>query len=187
MSRLARKEPKQQKYPASIIKVGAVLYRFEAYTYDDGSSTVELQEWCVRSIQRKRGSQTYYGRKKPLAEFYQEKYVNVTQKVKGVTWGKRSRKNGDFGFLKSIPENYRKQFKVGNDLPVGIFTTQLTALKFAIKDKEESIKRFHQYIKEETDLVEIKEWEDEIDDANKELKLLKSRHTRMGNAKNLKK
>ncbi|WP_338854207.1 hypothetical protein WE348_23215 (plasmid) [Alteromonas macleodii] len=174
---------KQQKYPVSLIKVGVVLYKFEAFTYDDGSSAVELQEWHVRSIQRKRGTQTSYGVKKPLAEYYQDKYVNITQKIKGVTWGKRSRKNGDYGFLKSIPEYFRKQFRVGNDLPSGIFTTQLSALKYAIKDKEESINRCLHFLKEESDPIEISEWEIDIAENEKELKLLKSRLTRLNNNK----
>jgi|GEM_PF-930760 len=184
MSRIKRAEPSRQKYPASIVKVGAVLYRFEALTYDDGSSTIELQEWYVRSIQCKRGSQTRYGVKSPLAEYHQQKYVNVTRKIKYVTWGKRSRKNGDFGFFKSIPELYRIQFSVGSDLPLGIFTTQLAALKFAIKDKEHSIECCYEYQKEETDQAEAAEWQVDIDDGIKELKLLKSKLTRIKNIKN---
>lgn len=184
MSRITRTEPSRQKYPASIVKVGAVLYRFQAFTYDDGSSTIELQEWYVRSIQCKRGSQTKYGVKAPLAEYHQQKYVNVTRKVKYLTWGKRSRKNGDFGFFKSIPLDYRMQFRVGNDLPLGIFTTQLAALKFAIKDKEQSIERCYQYQKEETDQVDAAEWQVDIDDGIKELKLLRSKLTRIKNIKN---
>lgn len=169
----------RQKYPASIIKVNAVLYRYDAFTYDDGSSTVDLQEWVVRSIQRKRGSQTRYNRKAPFAEYRQEKFVNITRKVNGLTWGKRSRKNGDFGFLKSIPRYCREQFKVGENLPLGIFTTKLAALKFAIKDKQESVDLCIKYQESETD-PDIKiEYQEEIDDNKKELKLLNSRLTRL--------
>ena len=67
---------------------------------------------------------------------------------------------------------------------MGIFTTQLAALKFAIKDKEHSIECCYEYQKEETDQAEAAEWQVDIDDGIKELKLLKSKLTRIKNIKN---
>ncbi|WP_281188876.1 hypothetical protein [Vibrio harveyi] len=53
----------QQKYAASIIRQGAELYSVDAYSYDDGSSEVCINTWVVRSIRRKRGTQTYMGKR----------------------------------------------------------------------------------------------------------------------------
>lgn len=174
---------KPQKYPHSKIKKGIILYCYDAFSYDDGTSTVELQEWHVRSIMRKPRTQTRFGRPNPYAEFHQTIYIYVTRKVKDITWGKKSRKNGDFGWLGSISEYYRKSFRVGSDLPTGLYTTKLSALKYAVHEKLESIKRLKKYAKEETDLEEIKEWNECIESDEKELKLLKSRLTRLKNSK----
>ncbi len=175
---MARLLLKGQKYPASIIKVGAILHEYDAYTYDDGSSTVEVKEWHVRSIMRKRGTQTKYGYKQHLSEFNQEKYVHITEKCKA-TWGKLSTKQFHRGFFKSIPKHLTKSFMVGGDLPSGIFTTKLAALKYAIKNKEQSIVRCLSYQKEETDPEEAAEWQEDIDSSKKELKLLNTRLTKL--------
>ncbi|EGQ8101756.1 hypothetical protein [Vibrio parahaemolyticus] len=178
--------PKQQKYPSSVIKEGAVLYRYDAIAYDDGTYEVECQEWIVRSIRRKRGSKTVMGgRKSFLADFASSdiKYVNMTQKKKGVTWGKLSKKHFDFGFLKSIPQAYKQQFAVGSDLPKGFYTTKLAALKYELKHNEISLKESQRYLKIETDPDCIAEHEEEIRDYTKCIQLLKSRLTRMNNEK----
>lgn len=178
--------PKQQKYPSSVIKEGAVLYRYDAIAYDDDTYEVECQEWIVRSIKRKRGSKTVRGgRKSFLADFASSdvKYVNITQKKKGVTWGKLSKKHFDFGFLKSIPQQYKQQFAVGSDLPKGFYTTKLAALKYELKNNEISLKESQRYLKIETDPEYIAEHEEEIRDYTKCVKLLKSRLTRLNNEK----
>lgn len=58
--------------------------------------------------------------------------MNITEKVDRITWGKVSKKNGDFGWLKSIPSSYRKQFAVGSPLPLGIYTTIRAAVLYEI-------------------------------------------------------
>ncbi|MBV7264352.1 hypothetical protein KCG43_20275 [Photobacterium sp. WH24] len=172
----------KQPFPTSRIKVGAILFKAFACSYDDGSSEVELQEWHVRTIAKKRGSQTRRGRKLDSNYYDQRTYVYVIQKIKGVTWGKLSRKNGDFGWLKSISKNFRESFAVGEPLPKGMFTTKQAAFKFAIKEHEARIKRVRAYIKEEEDPEEIADLGVDLSEYEKELKLLKSRLTRVKNA-----
>ena len=116
--------PKRQQYPASLIKVGAVLYSVFAYTDDDGKTTTGYGEWIVRSIKARRGSKSRLG----AAIFAQgdtRLRVNLTQKVDLVTWVKRA---GKAGWASSIPRDYTKQFAVGDDLPYGLYTTQRAAL-----------------------------------------------------------
>lgn len=177
-----RDQAGRQKYPATKIKVGAVLYSYSAYSFDDGSSTVDAIEWHVRSIMKRRGSQTFHGRKKAFSEYRSDKFVHITQKIKGVTWIKLSTKHFDFGFAKSISESYKDKFKVGDHLPRGVFTTRLAALKYAIKAKSESIEHSIRLQKAETDPVEIEEWQEEIDDEKKELRLLNARLTKLKKA-----
>ncbi|EMF7428917.1 hypothetical protein V4F63_004067 [Vibrio vulnificus] len=166
-----------QKYPHSRIKVGAVLYKVDVAEWDDGSTSISIDEWLVRSIKRKRGTQTPMGKRR-IGDAYGDTaplYVNVTAKVKDVTWVRQSRKVNDFGWSKSIPKHYREQFQVGKRLPLGIFTTPLAALKWALKDNERALDRYHDYRNEETDETEIAEWDEEIARKTKSVRLLKSR------------
>ncbi|EHZ2651929.1 hypothetical protein K5N55_003876 [Vibrio vulnificus] len=174
----------QQKYPVSIIKQSAELYSVDAYSYDDGSSEVSINTWVVRSIKRKRGTQTPMGKRRLGSEYGDSAptYVNITQKIKDVTWTRQSRKVNDFGWSKSIPEQYRKQFRVGDFLPEGIYTTVNAAIRYAIKAKESSIKRSIEWRDKETDPQEIAEWDADIECERKELRLLKTRQTKLKNA-----
>lgn len=159
--------PKAQEYPASRIKVGTVLYVASAYTDDDGKTSSEIEEWIVRSIKAKRGAMA--GAK------YAIQYVNLTRKLEFVTWGKVSKKAGDYGWLKSIPDWCMKQFPVGGALPMGVYTTHRAALNYAIADAEADIARLKNYLAEETDQSEAAEWQREIDDHVAQLNALKRR------------
>ncbi|TKF90931.1 hypothetical protein FCV67_25650, partial [Vibrio sp. F13] len=53
-----------QIYPHSKIKVGAVLYKVDVSEWDDGSTSISIDEWVVRSIKRRRGTQTPMGKKR---------------------------------------------------------------------------------------------------------------------------
>ena len=44
---------KPQRYPSSIIKVGAVLYKAFGWVADEGKCHVDVDEWHVRSIQNR--------------------------------------------------------------------------------------------------------------------------------------
>ena len=171
---------KNQKYPKSKIKKGAILYSVDAYTYDDGTSSVDICEWHIRSIMKRRGTQTWYGHINPFADRYNEKYVHLTQKVKDITWVRLSSKIGHYGWAKSIYILYKKKFKTTIDvLPDGLYTTIYSAFKYAIWETNNYIKSIEKEIKEDVD--EGFEWESELKDYQKELRLLKSRFTKYKN------
>lgn len=177
---------KSQAYPGSIIKVGAVLYCVLAWVTDKGKAEVELEEWVVRSIKRRRGSQTKFGCKPLLAgsDFSQTQYVNLTHKEKGVTWGKLSRKHFDWGWLKSIPSTHRRQFSVGESLPAGIYTTKLAAYQYAVADAKASIAWYENALKTVLDnekpdyLLELDEYKKELVAIERRLKRFKNDKTK---------
>jgi hypothetical protein len=121
--------PKPQLYPASKIAVGAVLYSCAAWTNDAGKTSTEINEWIVRSIQAKRGTKTRMGFATSFGHD-RTQYVNITERIDHVTWGKRSTKNGDYGWRKTIPSYCTRQFAVGSCLPRGIYTTVRAAILY---------------------------------------------------------
>lgn len=165
---------KAQPYPATKIKIGAALYLASATTDDNRKTSSEIEEWVVRSIRAKRGSKSRFG---VAARGTQdtEQYVNLTRKLDYVTWGKRSSKAGDYGWLKSIPDWCTKQFKVGSDLPGGIYTTHRAALVYAIAEVESDITKCKGYMAEETIPSEILGWQRDIADYEAQLAALKRR------------
>jgi hypothetical protein len=68
-----------------IYKLGQIFYQILA---DESDGTVEVWEWHVVTI---RG-----------------RYVYAVTKLKGITWGKVSKKHGDFGWLRPFPAWCRK-------------------------------------------------------------------------------
>lgn len=168
---------KAQKYPHSIIKPGAVLY--EAYGYEyEGTIRVDISEWIVRSIRKKRGSQTSMGFKVFVSD--DQVYVNLTEKIDLVTWGRLSKKKGDYGWLKSIPAEHRRQFRSGDNLPRGLYTTPLAALRFELADKEEDTPKFEKYVKDcAPDDEFLEELKQELDEHLRIIKALKTRITKL--------
>ncbi len=166
-----------QKYPKSKIKVGAILYKVDVSEWDDGSTSISIDEWVVRSIKRKRGTQTAMGKRRVGCQYGDTAplFVNISAKIKGVTWIRVSRKVNDFGWSNSIPKYYREQFQVGHRLPVGIFTTPLAAMKWALKHHENQLNSYIKYRDEETVETELAEWEEEILHKRKTVRLLKTR------------
>lgn len=172
-----------QKYPHSKIKVGAVLYKVDVAEWDDGSVSISVDEWVVRSIKRKRGTQTPGGKRR-VGDAYGDTaplYVNVSAKIKDVTWVRQSRKVADFGWAKSIPKHLKEQFQVGCRLPLGIFTTPLAALKWALKNAEKCLERSVCSRNEEADETEIAEWDEIIAQETKSVRLLKTRIKKITN------
>jgi hypothetical protein len=106
------------------IKPGTIFYGCYPYTDENGKVEITVDEWVVRSIRKKRNSQTRYGI--PLAYPDTQDYVNLVQKYDGLTWSKT-------GWLKNISPMFRRQFVLGGDLPHDLFTTPLQALKYAEK------------------------------------------------------
>lgn len=119
-----------QPFPKTIVKRNAELYGAVYYLTDSGQAKVEIETWGVRSIQRKRYSES------------SERFVNLAKKIQGVTWGKRSSKVGDFGWLPRISSSFILQFKEGEELPFGLYTTRLAALRFAKYTLAEEIEHF---------------------------------------------
>ena len=91
-----------------MIKVGTILWEIWA---EDDTGKINTSEYVVRSIRKGR--------------------VNATLKASW-TWGKRSKKHGDFGWLDPISPEWRKSWPV-EDSPAGtLATTRKTALIRAI-------------------------------------------------------
>lgn len=172
---------KRQKYPASVIKVGAVLYTASGVVWD-GKTSIDVNEWVVRSIQCKRGTKSKFGFKNLYPEDTAQ-FVNVTQRVDGITWGKLSAKTGDFGWKKSIPAEYRDQFKVGSELPNGFYTTKLQALKYALVNEQDHIKWYEAELKNPESSYDKQELEIELAEAKLVAKALLARITREKNKK----
>ncbi len=164
----------RQKYPASKIKVGVTLFSVSTDTDPDTKKTsVDINEWVIRSVKKKRGSQSSYGCKVFQFNGSDDKYVHCTQKINGLTYGKLSNKKGDYGFFKSIPLYCKKKFKVGEHLPDGIFTTTLAAAKYRLKKDIEYL----EYIVNDkndctcTDMVKM--IDEDIKATENEIKILK--------------
>jgi hypothetical protein len=165
---MMRTVPQAQQYPASLIKVGAVLYSVFAYTDDDGKTSTGYEDWIVRSVKAKRGSKSRMGHA-IFASGDTRQHVNLTQKVEGVTWVKRA---GKTGWATSIPEYLQNQFTVGDRLPRGLYTTHRAALVYAIRSHQDMYKRYDQWIAEETDPEALAGWHADKATHEAELKAL---------------
>lgn len=174
---------KQQKYPNSVIKVGAILYQVSAYSYE-GKVCIDVNEWHVKTIRKKRGSQTKKGSK--VAEHMKNDalYVNIVQKVDDVTWGRLSRKVGDIGWYSTIPAFCKKQFTAGADLPLSIYTTKLQAFKFALHLVNETIDDMEKALRTDLSSDDRLEYEADLAQEKLILKSLKSSYTRFKNRSN---
>lgn len=135
----------RQKCPVSL-RVGTVLYS-ALFTCDDaGKATGKIYEEVVRSIQRRRNSPPD-----------SPKNVNVTKKIDGLTWvnttkppatrnGKKPPKTE--GWASYISPICQTSFALGSDLPSGICTTKLLAIKAAISELQDDIKWYEDEIEE---------------------------------------
>ncbi len=99
---------KPQKPKAMRFKVGQALYRCSID--DDGK--VELTTWIIRSIRKGRAF--------------------ATEKNEW-TWKKLSKKNGDWGWAKTIP-SWLKQSFVGDPDNASLYTTKLAAIRKELRD-----------------------------------------------------
>lgn len=75
-----------------MLKKSDILYKCRVDEYE---GSIELEEWHVTKVD-KRG-------------------VFLTEKIERITWGKRSRTNGDYGWLSSIDKLYRDKLQPGED------------------------------------------------------------------------
>lgn len=136
--------PNQQPYPETKVFIGAVLYSASAYETESGIET-GIDQWVVRTIRARRNSKTRYGFSIHLKGYEEPKMVNLVQK-NACTWGKVSKKSGDYGWQKNISASFRKQFPVGHTLPFGIYTTKRAALIYRIAVEFHSKTRLEKYI-----------------------------------------
>ena len=91
-------------------KIKQILYRA---TSNDSTGKCEMDLYVVRTI---RGG-----------------YVYAVAKISGITWGKLSSKNGDFGFLNSIDPIFRYRILVGNKF-MSLHTTKMQAWKSLLSE-----------------------------------------------------
>lgn len=92
------------------MKVGQILFCIYPDADDEGKPIVE--QWHVRSIRGGKITAIWFS---------------------STTWGKRSKKHGDFGWLDPIARYARKSWKVDGPLPWGLFTTKKQVVRFELK------------------------------------------------------
>lgn len=92
-----------------MIEPGKIFYWC---TVDIEDGTCSIEEYHVRTV---RGG-----------------FVHAIWK-NSITWGKLSKKHGDYGWLKSIPEWCREKWRVAADPPAFLKTTKLAAIRHKIK------------------------------------------------------
>ena len=95
-----------------VIKSGDVFLEVSAC---DGDGKIEWDEWVVRSIRKGR--------------------IFVTMKT-SFTWGKKSKKHGDFGWLDPIEALWRRSWRVGEEPYGQLATTRMGAIKKAIEHQK---------------------------------------------------
>lgn len=165
--------PKRQPYPASRIKVGAILYR--AYSLvDEGKVESGFEEWIVRNIRARRNSMKLMGISLAGRGIEIPKVVNLARKTFS-SWGKLSTKSGDFGWLPNTPSHCREQFRVGSDLPSGLYTTKRAALAYALASEIDSAEWYAGEIVKETDEGELLILRTELAEVNAQIAALQRR------------
>lgn len=147
-----------------MIKVGDVFWK--VLWSEEGH---ELEEWRVRTIRRAPRKLYLWDYDEPPLE---PLTIYFVQKINGITWVKRSRKNFDYGWDVNIDSLYRESQTLDEYIehgpPNGLKTTKLQAYNYAIKDCEKSIK-------EEKDPDDV----DYIRELKKTLRSMKSRRSRI--------
>lgn len=173
----------RQKYPVSVINIGAVIYDVMAFTYE-GKTEIDIRHWHVRSIQRRRMSKWDKAVDKRLGITRDAtQYVGLTCKH-DLTWGRLPGISPRVdGWAKSISRRDRMKFTVGDDLPMGCYTTILQALKYCLLDTQASLNRYVTSQMGAVDQKDWDEWEEEVQDATKEIRALKTRITKLKRGK----
>ncbi|WP_440530583.1 hypothetical protein [Serratia nevei] len=105
------------------LKPGKVFYSCWPYTNEAGRVEITVDEWEVRTIRRKRNSQSRFGVKKAFTD--DTLYVNLVQRC-SLTQDKKG------NWFKNIPSCCREQFPADGKPHRSMFTTPLQALKFAL-------------------------------------------------------
>lgn len=149
------------------LKKGDILYSFEGVSYDDGSSSVEANEWHVRSIQL-RSTTINLGGTALLNNSRKATFVNLVSKKKGKTWVRND-------WTKYIAKDYQIKFELKGRLPIGIYTTQLQAIKYAYKNQKEHVAFARSKLASATNTKDVDVWFVSVEDYERELAKIKSR------------
>ncbi|MCZ4337663.1 hypothetical protein [Shewanella colwelliana] len=158
------------KSPKSLSK-GDVYFSFEGISFNDGSTSIEAHEWHVRSVQNRSTYIEWSGLKLRNTR-RKAVMVSLVSKKQGVTWVKGA-------WAKYIPKAHKMTFEVSDRLPEGIYTTKLQAIKFAVQKWEADISWYENKIPTIKAKREIAQYEEDLACLKKELKLLKSRLTKL--------
>lgn len=145
---------KRQKYVKSL-KKGSKLYRVHHGVTMGGRRFVDVDEYKVTSIQYRKSDKWF---NKRLPNYVMAKTV----------------------FIK-CDGGPSLDFKVGEDLPTGVYTTKLKALQYAVRDVEESIQWYKDEMK--TDLIkndpeELADYAEELEDMKVILRMIKGKITK---------
>lgn len=122
-------------------KVGQSYWELSLY-----EGTAEWNEWVLRSIR-------YCYPKTVRAETrknYGSRWAYFTRKLKDVTWVKKSKKHGDWGWAENAPDWCKAKAYVHEalrvdapderyQLPYGVYSTKLQAAKFALRESEMAV------------------------------------------------
>jgi hypothetical protein len=127
---------KPQKYPKSRIVKGSILYEASVDESDEGGLQLCVREHEITAICKGKGKDD--GKKKI-------QYVYLVWRCAGMTWGKLSSKHGHYGWTNAIQDWMRKRFPVGDDLPTGLYTTKLAALRYAKHQQVTNRARFQKW------------------------------------------
>lgn len=146
---------KRQKYVKSL-KKGSKLYKVSHGVTMDGKRFVDVDEYKVTSIQYRKNDRRYI---KILPDYTVEKTV----------------------FIK-CDNCISYDFKVGSDFPTGVYSTPLQALKYAVKDVEESVQWYKDEIKtdgikNDPELLAI--YTEELEDVKVILRMVKGKITKL--------
>jgi len=126
------------------MKIGDVFYE---YWVSEETGKVSLEEHVLRTI---RGKWAY--------AIWKNEF----------TWGKRSRKHGDFGWRDPISREWRTKWLIAGERPGKLATTKLMAIRYAIEG--------HKKYSEPDDYTDPAMWA-------AALKTLQSMETRIRNAR----
>jgi len=114
-------------------KVGMVVWSYRVF-----EGKVDCQEWVCRSIRRPK--KEWWHREPP------KQRAHFIEKIKDVTWVRKSKKVGDYGWATKIDYWLRRSIAIDEHVKsIGMYTTKLQAARAALKEAEEDLKKGYKY------------------------------------------
>lgn len=129
------------------LKVGLSLYHVSALEDDeDEKGEVSMEEWVIRSIKRSPTKLYCTGKESRKLEKESRPILVYVVRKDSCTWGKRSSKTGDYGWIDSAITNYdRDLFNLcdyeKNGLPLKYSFSKKGAYKNVIREEKLWLKR----------------------------------------------